>query len=190
MRRLHILAAAAAAAGLFLGILLPELGRAGGGSYAGLVSVYGLREFERKSLDVLSLFPYVAGVRLRTILFLWMSSYTPPGLFLHMAYLFWLCFLAGILLAVFVLRQGYGGIFLFLCCLLPQWLLYLSVFARELRFLWRKRQLSSGGDQAAVRTAGREDWKELAGMLLFMTAGALVEAGAGLKVFQIFLQYL
>ena len=182
--------AAAAAAGFFLGILIPELIRTGGGSYAGLVSMYGLREFGMKRLDILSLLPYVAGVRLRTILFLWMSCYTPPGLFLHMAYLFWISLLSGILLSVFVLRQGYMGFLLFLCCLLPQWLLYLSALARELKFLGKKRRLLHRADSLPVRTMRLADWKELTGMLLLMAAGSVVEAGIGLKVFQIFLQYL
>ncbi len=190
MKRFPVITAAAAAAGFFLGILIPELIHMGGGSYAGLVSVYGLREFETERLDILSLLPYVAGVRLRTILFLWMSCYTPPGLFLHMAYLFWICLLSGILLSVFVLRQGYMGFLLFLCCLLPQWMLYLSAFARELRFLRKKRQLSYGSGPPSVRPMRLADWKELAGMLLLMAAGSAVEAGVGLKVFQIFLQYL
>ena len=47
------MAAAAAAAGFFGGILIPELVHMGGGSYAGLVSVYGLKKFETEQLDIL-----------------------------------------------------------------------------------------------------------------------------------------
>lgn len=190
MRRLPVLIAAAAAAGFFTGILIPELMRMGGGSYAGLVSIYGMREFQEEKLDVLSLFPYVAGARLRMFLILRISCYAPFGLFLHMAYFFWICLSAGILLSVFVLRQGGSGVLLFLCCMFPQWLLYLSAFAREITFLEERKRLSYGACQPASPKMRREDRKNLAGLLLLTAAGIVVETCVGLKVFQIFLQYL
>ena len=111
--------------GLFAGILLPELLHMGVGSYTSLISIYGLQEFGTGNFDFLSLFPYIAGIRLQLILFLWMSCYTPMGLLFHMIYLFWLGMSAGLLLSVFALRHGYEGFILFLCCMFPQWLLYL-----------------------------------------------------------------
>ncbi len=162
----------------------------GTGSYAGLVSIYGLKEFETKKLDVLSLFPFVSAVRLRTVLFLWMSCYTPFGFFAHTAYLLWVSLSAGILLSVFVLRQGYAGVLLFFCCLFPQWLFYLSAFLRELRFLEKKVRPEGNAAPLFGRSMRRDDLKELICMLLMTAAGAAAEVCAGLKVFQIFLQYL
>ena len=190
VRRLPVLITAAAAAGFFAGILLPELIRMGGGSYAGLISLYGLGEFREKRLDLPARFPYVAGVRLRAFLFLRISCYAPFGLFVHMAYLFWICLSAGILLSVFVLRQGGSGVLLFLCCMFPQWLFYLSALAREIKFLEEKRRMSYGACQPDSPKLKKEDRKNLAGMLFLAAAGTAAEVCVGLRVFQIFLQYL
>ncbi len=124
--------------GLLAGTALPELFHMGTGSYAGFVSLYGFQKYGQMQVDVLRLFSYLVVIRARTLAFLWMSTYTPAGLLVHVGYLFWLTASAGMLLALFVLRDGYEGILLFLCCIFPQWIPYASVWRMEVRFFLRR----------------------------------------------------
>ena len=114
-RRILISFGAAALLGLLAGVAAPKLFRMGDGSYAGFFSLYSFGKFAQlPDLDFTQLFWYLLVKRLRLICFLWMSSYTPFGFFAHLLLLFWIFFAGGMLLSLFLLREGTNGILLFL----------------------------------------------------------------------------
>ena len=139
-----------------------------------------------------------------------MSSYTPFGFFAHLLLLFWIFFAGGMLLSLFLLREGTNGILLFLCCLLPQWILYVLAFRGELRLYFskygieRKRDcgIISGREgepreecpaeyDRATRTLDFEKtysgWmrREFLSMLMLCTVGCGMEAFIGMRLLQV-----
>ena len=183
----------------------------GDGSYAGFFSLYSFGKFAQlPDSDFTQLFWYLLVKRLRLICFLWMSSYTPFGFFAHLLLLFWIFFAGGMLLSLFLLREGTNGILLFLCCLLPQWILYVLAFRGELRLYFskygieRKRDcgIISGREgepreecpaeyDRATRTLDFEKtysgWmrREFLSMLMLCTVGCGMEAFIGLRLLQV-----
>lgn len=163
--------------GFFCGTAVPELFRMGQGSYAGLLSSYGLQSFACETLEPGTLFQYVFRSRVLGLTLLWMSSYTPVGLALHLFFIYWLCLSLGILFSIFLLRQGAHGILMLLCCILPQWILYGSVLRQELSFLARKRRQQTGTCRYDLQLYGK--------LFLSCLAGCLLETWFGLYIFQL-----
>ena len=210
-RRILISFGAAALLGLLAGVAAPKLFHMGDGSYAGFFSLYSFGKFEQlPDSDFTQLFWYLLVKRLRLICFLWMSSYTPFGFFTHLLLLFWIFFAGGMLLSLFLLREGTNGILLFLCCLLPQWILYALAFRGELRLYFstygieRKwdcgiisaregepRAESPAEYDRAMRASDFEKslsgWmrRELLSMLMLCTVGCGMEAFIGLRLLQV-----
>lgn len=185
--------------GLLVGTALPELLHMGSGSYAGFFSLYSLRKFAHAQPARRWLLPYLAAVRLRPLLFLWMSVYTAAGLWLHLVYFFWLAASGGMLLALFVLREGYEGILLFGCCMFPQWILYASMWGKELQFFGRRFQngaCRSGSEFAWPEEpedfgkTAREEAHGLLQMAGLCLLGCCTEAYLGLWVMQLFQRLL
>ena len=108
--------------GTLAGVALPEVFRMREGTYAGFFSLYGMEKMQEMEVLLWPIFGYLLSSRLRTLLFLWMSSYTPLGLWMHLFFAGWLGCSGGMLLSLFALRQGVQGIGLFFCCTLPQWI--------------------------------------------------------------------
>lgn len=177
-------------AGFLLGTLIPELLHMGSGSYTGLVSLYGLGQFEQKKLEPEVLFPYIVSVRLQIFIFLWMSCYTPLGLPAHTGLLLWLGMSAGMLISIFVLRHGYEGVLLFLCCVLPQWIPYGTVIVREIVFLEHKIRKKRAVGVGMAGNAVYYELRELVVMAAVCLLGCVLETVFGLKAFQVFLKYL
>ena len=119
---IYLCLAAALLFGILAGVALPEVFRMREGTYAGFFSLYGMKKMQEMEVLPLPIFGYLLSSRLRTLLFLWMSSYTPLGLWLHLFFTGWLGCSGGMLLSLFALRQGVQGIGLFFCCTLPQWI--------------------------------------------------------------------
>ncbi|WP_283680940.1 hypothetical protein [Parablautia sp. Marseille-Q6255] len=136
-----------ALAGLLAGSAIPELFRMGTGDYSGLLSLYSLGKYEATEVAAARLFPYIVSVRVPVLLFLWMSCYTPAGFLFHLGYIWWLSASAGMLLSVFLIRDGYEGLLLFGCCLFPQWIIYASMWRRELQVLLRHFDQRGGGSR-------------------------------------------
>ena len=177
--------------GFSFGTALPEFLRMGTGTYAGFLSLYGLQKYKERAVSAVNVLPYIAAGRLRTLLFLWMSSYTAAGLLFHLAYAWWLAASAGMLLALFMLRDGYEGILLFFCCLFPQWLLYGAMWQKEAGFLLRQRRRSGSGltDGGGRMRMYRKDLADLSGMAGLCLLGCGAEAFLGTWTLKIFLQY-
>ena len=210
-RRILISFGAAALLGLLAGVAAPKLFHMGDGSYAGFFSLYSFGKFEQlPDSDFTQLFWYLLVKRLRLICFLWMSSYTPFGFFTHLILLFWIFFAGGMLLSLFLLREGTNGILLFLCCLLPQWILYILAFRGELRLYFSTYGMERKWDYGVI--SGREGepraespaeydramrasdfekslsgWmrRELLSMLMLCTVGCGMEAFIGLRLLQV-----
>ena len=210
-RRILISFGAAALLGLLAGVAAPKLFHMGDGSYAGFFSLYSFGKFEQlPDSDFTQLFWYLLVKRLRLICFLWMSSYTPFGFFTHLLLLFWIFFAGGMLLSLFLLREGTNGILLFLCCLLPQWILYALAFRGELRLYFSTYGMERKWDYGVI--SGREGepraespteydreklesdfektlsgWmrRELLSMLMLCTVGCGMEAFIGLRLLQV-----
>ncbi len=178
-------------AGFLAGTALPELLRMGTGTYAGFLSLYGLQKYEGRASAAGDVLPYIAACRLKTLLFLWMSSYTAAGLLFHLAYAWWLAASAGMLLALFMLRDGYEGVLLFFCCLFPQWLLYGMMWQKEAECLVRRwRRIGSGAPAVGGGTGVyRKDLAELAGMVGLCLLGCGAEAFLGTWTLKIFLKF-
>lgn len=189
-RRLWLLFGAAALLGLLAGTALPEWMRMGEGTYAGFFSLYGYQKFQEITVRPWELFPYIAAGRIRMFLFLWMSAFTPAGALFHSFYLFWTAAAAGMLLSLFVLRGGYEGILLFLCCIFPQWLLYASVWRQELLFFLHSRERKPYAALDGQPGAAGLDLKKLALMLAVCMLGCLLEAYPGLWTLKIFLRFI
>ena len=177
--------------GFWAGSALPELLRMGTGTYAGFLSLYSFRKYEESTPLALNILPYIAAGRLKTLLFLWMSSYTAAGLLFHLVYALWLAASAGMLLALFMLRDGYEGVLLFFCCLFPQWLLYGAMWQREVGFLLRQLRRSSVAFSGGGGGAGtyRNDLAELAGMVGLCLLGCGAETFLGTWTLKIFLNF-
>lgn len=171
--------------GFLAGTAIPELFRMGTGDYASLLSVYSLRKYEHTTVEAVRLFSYIVSVRLPVLLFLWMSSYTTAGLLFHLVYAWWLGASAGMLLAVFMLKEGFGGIMLFGCCLLPQWILYASMWRRELSVLFRKMR-STGYLTGSVSSIYKAELVELASLVALCLAGCAAEAFLGIWTLRLF----
>ena len=210
-RRILISFGAAALLGLLAGVAAPKLFHMGDGSYAGFFSLYSFGKFAQlPDSDFTQLFWYLLVKRLRLICFLWMSSYTPIGFFAHLLLFFWIFFAGGMLLSLFLLREGTNGILLFLCCLLPQWILYVLAFRGELRLYFSTYGMERKWDYGVI--SGREGepraespaeydremlesdfekslsgWmrRELLSMLMLCTVGCGMEAFIGLRLLQV-----
>ena len=130
---IYLCLAAALLFGILAGVALPEVFRMREGTYAGFFSLYGMKKMQEMEVLLLPIFGYLLSSRLRTLLFLWMSSYTPLGLWLHLFFTGWLGCSGGMLLSLFALRQGVQGIGLFFCCTLPQWIFYGLQWKKELQ---------------------------------------------------------
>ena len=183
-----ILAVFVVLTGFLTGAALPELLHMGSGSYAGLLSRYSLGRYEASAVRSAAVLPYLVSVRLRALLFLWMSCYTPAGLLFHLLYAWWLACSGGLLLSLFMLREGYGGLLLFFCCILPQWLVYASMWKRELRFLARRRGAAANAQDGAQMYGFRQELAELGRLTALCVAGSCAEAFCGLWSLKIFLQ--
>lgn len=191
--RILISFGAAALLGVLAGVAAPELFHMGDGSYAGFFSLYSFGKFAQlPDTDFAQLLWYLMVKRLRLLFFLWMSSYTPLGFFLHLLLVFWTFFSGGMLLSLFLLREGTNGILLFLCCLLPQWILYALAFRAEFRqyFIrhrsfgeWSDGMISNPEETFSGRVKG-----EFVSMLAFGLIGCGMEAFIGLRLLQVFLQ--
>lgn len=175
--------------GLLMGTAVPEVLRMGTGSYAGFFSLYSFQKYETAAIASRDVLPYILTVRMKTLLFLWMSSYTTLGLVFHFAYAWWLAASAGMLLSLFVLRDGYEGVLLFLCCLFPQWILYAAAWRHELTFLfgrWGRGRLEGASYAPVLRRREIAGFGKMAG---FCILGCLAEAFLGTWTIKIFLQY-
>lgn len=176
--------------GFFSGTAVPELLRMGTGTYAGFLSLYSFRKYEEGVVSAARILPYIAAGRLKTLLFLWMSSYTTAGLLFHFAYAWWLAASAGMLLSLFILRDGYEGLLLFFCCLFPQWILYGTMWQREIAFLlrqWRRGGTETGNRMLAALYS--RDLMELGSMVALCLLGCAAETFLGTWTLKIFLQY-
>lgn len=174
--------------GFLAGTLIPELFRMGTGDYAGLLSLYSLGKYESIHVSPKQVLPYIVSVRMKTMIFLWMSCYTPAGMLFHLGYACWLASSAGLLLSLFMLRDGYGGILLFFCCIFPQWLLYLSMWKQELLFLFRRSGRTGLPSPGTAAPSPKSEIAGLGKMAALCLAGCAAEAFLGTWTLKIFLQ--
>jgi hypothetical protein len=188
--RIRIAAAASVILGIFFGALIPELLHMSSGTYAGLLSAYALQGFERTTPETGAMLYYILRSRITGLLLLWMSSYTALGLLFHIFILFWLGLSFGLLLSVFLLRQGYHGILLLLCGLLPQWIIYLSVLRKEFIFFTEKSNRPSDSSSLPSGSKIRRELSEFAKMLSACLVGCILETWFGMYVFRLFLHVL
>lgn len=174
--------------GFFAGTAIPELLSMGTGDYTGFFSLYSFRKYENMQVHSLDLFWYIARLRVWTLLFLWMSTYTGAGILFHMAYAGWQAVSAGMLLALFTLRDGYEGLLLLACCLFPQWILYASMWKKETEILLERNQKTVSLPGRRVSMICRSDLAELSSLLLLCLGGCACEAFLGTWTLKIFLQ--
>ncbi|MCI8318214.1 MAG: hypothetical protein HFG96_06780 [Lachnospiraceae bacterium] len=174
--------------GFFAGTFLPEVFRMGKGTYAGLLSLYSLGKYENAVFLPEKIFPYILKIRLQTLLFLWMSCYTSAGVLFHLGYAWWLAASAGLLLSLFVLREGGAGILLFFCCVFPQWILYAAMWKQELAFLLRLRGRNSVATAVQAAALQRGQLSSLTKLVVFCVAGCVVETFLGNWTLKIFLE--
>ncbi|MCD8105653.1 MAG: hypothetical protein LUF35_11810 [Lachnospiraceae bacterium] len=181
------------ASALLAGSAIPGLLDMGSGSYASLASLYSLQVYERTSLNVRELFVYVATVRMRTLLILWLSSFTTVGLLFHLGYGWWLIASGAMLLSLFGLRSGFDGIKSFACCLFPQWILYGALWKRETA-AWLRRQAGHSGSTGFSRRgktllpALAEDVFEFLQLAAICLCGCACEAFLGTWTLKLYLQ--
>lgn len=170
--------------GFLAGSALPELFHMGTGTYAGFFSLYGLQKYQEAQVELQPIFAYIFKVRLLPLLFLWMSSFTTAGLLFHLMYIWWLASAAGMLLALFILRNGQNGLLLFGCCLFPQWILYIAMWKQEVLFLLRKQY--KWNETSVPDHFLNNDLLNLLKMLLYCGIGAAVETFLGIWTIKIF----
>ena len=187
---IYLCLAAALLFGILAGVALPEVFRMREGTYAGFFSLYGMKKMQEMEVLLLPIFGYLLSSRLRTLLFLWMSSYTPLGLWLHLFFTGWLGCSGGMLLSLFALKQGVQGIGLFFCCTLPQWIFYGLQWKKELQLFLShtlpREDFSAGVFPYPSRRA-KIDW---IAMVLYCISGCAAETVLGLWSVKIFLKIL
>lgn len=74
---------------------------------------------------------------------------------------------------------------LFGCCLLPQWILYASMWRRELSVLFRKMR-STGYLTESVSSIYKAELVELASLVALCLAGCAAEAFLGIWTLRLF----
>ncbi|MCD7746431.1 MAG: hypothetical protein LUI13_14315 [Lachnospiraceae bacterium] len=192
------------ALGLLTGSALPRLLHMGTGSYAGLASEYAFRAYENADANGWDLFFYVSLVRLRTLLILWMSSFSTLGMLFHLGYAWWIAASGAMLLSLFGLRDGFQGMALFACSILPQWILYGILWKREAD-AWMERLRGSFGECSDFGTAfacggasgrgrraawkiGRKDFSEFVSLVVICLFGCACEAFLGTWTLRLYLR--
>ncbi|MCD7817984.1 MAG: hypothetical protein LUH07_02890 [Lachnospiraceae bacterium] len=176
------------ALGLLTGCVLPKLLCMGTGTYAGLSSLYSFQVYENISLNLKSLFFYVVSVRLRTLLFLWMSGFTTIGFLFHLGYAWWITASGAMLLSLFGLRSGYQGLLHFCCCLFPQWILYAILWKKETAIWMQRKSGIFGLRDGVVEKIRKRDIAELGNLVLLCLLGCACEAFLGTWTLRFYLQ--
>lgn len=184
-KRIRILSILLILSGFLLGSALPEVFRMNSGTYAGFFSMYSFQKYNQTTVNVWNIFPYIVTSRIQPLLFLWMSGFTAAGLLFHAIYFWWLAAAAGMLLALFVLREGYHGFVLFFCTLLPQWILYTTMWKREVHDMFIRNR----GMDAFGHGYGKE-LRKLGQICMLCVAGSVVEAFLGTWILKKILQIL
>ncbi|MCD8015175.1 MAG: hypothetical protein LUG99_18775 [Lachnospiraceae bacterium] len=191
------------ALGLLTGSALPKLLDMGSGSYAGLASEYAFQVYKNTETDGWDLFFYVASVRLRTLLLLWMSSFSTLGMLFHLGYAWWIAASGAMLLSLFGRQNGFWGIVLFGCCIFPQWMLYGILWKREVGFWMRRTPAAPGEDSGfeaileperfakahcPIWKLQRRDLTEFGSLALLCLSGCACEAFLGTWTLRLYLQ--
>lgn len=174
--------------GLLAGMLVPEALRMGEGNYAGFTSLYSFQKYENMTVSYEKILLYIFHGRMKMLLFLWMSSFSAVGFFCHLVYGWWLAASGGMLLSLFLLKEGYGGIPLFFCCLFPQWIWYGAMWKKEFIFLWDKWRYDFTG-HPQVRPVFSKNLVELGKMTALCLGGTVTETFLGTWTLKIFLQF-
>ena len=177
--------------GAVVGIMFPELFRMCEGTYAGAFGFYGRKKLQEMSPDLWSILGYLLVCRLRLLLFLWMSCYTPAGLWLHLLFSMWLGCSGGMLLALFALRQGIQGVGLFFCCMVPQWIFYVLQWKKELQiFLAHYLPGETYTGNIVLPYPRRKERMAWITMVLYCISGCAAETFVGLWSIKIFMKNL
>lgn len=176
--------------GMLAGVALPELFRMREGTYAGFFSLYGMKKMQEAEIALWPIFGYLLGCRLRRLLFLWMSSYTPAGLWVHLLFSAWLGCSGGMLLSLFALRQGAQGIGLFFCCTLPQWIFYGLQWKKELQLFLAHNLPREAAALEVLPYARRRERIDWIAMVLYCVSGCAAETFLSLWSVKIFLNIL
>lgn len=127
--------------GFLAGIVLPEIIKMNSGTYSGFFSMYSIQRFQQQEIQMREVFLYILSFRMELLLFLWLSSFTKIGIWLHAGVGAWTLCTAGMLLRLFFMKEGVHGIFMFVCCLMPQWLLYGILWKRELQICMSEKKM-------------------------------------------------
>ena len=163
-------------AGFAGGIFLPEMIHMNSGTYAGMFSVYSFQKFLQQEIQMRDVFLYIFSKRMELLLFLWLSSFTGAGIWIHALAGGWISCSAGMLLRLFCMKKGIQGILLFLCCLMPQWLLYGIMWKREVTICFGKKE---------------HLWFTFINLLMLCVGGCVCETWIGIqfqkKILKIFL---
>ena len=176
--------------GILTCVAFPELFRMRDGTYAGFFSLYGMKKVQEMEIMLWPIFSYLLSSRLRTLLFLWMGSYTPVGLWLHLLFAAWLGCSGGMLLSLFALRQGTQGIGLFFCCTLPQWIFYGLQWKKELQLFLSHTMTREVFTVEALSYPPRRAHIDWIAMVLYCVSGCAAETFLGLWSVKIFLKIL
>lgn len=112
-------------AGLVLGVLLMNAGKALFLDSTGLLDEYSLYHMKYMTVDGNALFLYVLQQRLKDVLFMAVMSTTYLGLVVISGMLLWYGAAAGMFLSAVVIRYGMKGILLALTSVFPQYILYI-----------------------------------------------------------------
>lgn len=187
---IYLCLASALLFGILTGVTLPELFRMREGTYAGFFSLYGMKKIQESEIMLWPIFGYLLSSRMRTLLFLWMSSYTPVGLWLHLIFAAWLGCSGGMLVSLFALRQGVQGIGLFFCCTLPQWIFYGLQWKKELQLFLTHNLLREIVTADGFPYPGRRARIDWIAMVLYCVSGCAAETFLGLWSVKIFLKIL
>ncbi|MCC8044548.1 MAG: hypothetical protein LIP12_03490 [Clostridiales bacterium] len=181
---------------LLFGSALPGLLDMGSGRYASLASLYGFQIYENRSIDFKNLFFYISSIRLRTLLILWLSSFSTIGFLFHLGYGWWLTASGAMLLALFGLRDGFEGILKFAVCLFPQWIFYGILWKKEIIFWlrrqgrWERKPVDREIHQSAgaYRFAMAANLSEMMSLAVICLLGCACEAFLGSWTLQLYLE--
>lgn len=180
--------------GLFLGILLVNIRHDVWVKEDGLLNAAMIKQLQNSEFDGNYLFGYVVRSRISTILIISMLASTMIGLPIVCGYVCYLGASAGCILTIAVIRYGIRGLFFMAASIFPQGLLLIPGYF--LLFRWSldcNRSLYGKIDGLEGRYfIGRQfivtKGIKLAGILLIVLLGCLVESYVNPKILQFFLK--
>lgn len=164
------------AAGLAMGAVAVDVLADFSSQRAGILSDYFLRQYKYLKVNVSELFFFILGKRMKWIILLWLTGFTPAGIPCVVVYALWCGFSLGTLLGISILKFGGRGMLFCAAAFFPQAMVYIPVWTVFLYGICRYADGHRGGKQQHMKNGIGAYVLLLAGVCLCMIFGILMES--------------